>query len=225
MSGMFLSLLGLALLDSLNPSALAVTLYMLTQRGAHYRVAVYISAIFLTNLSLGLLLMLGLGKLLSSFGGALESPLAYAVQGIAGAAMLIYSLLAPNKAKADGVPPPSPRALGGTFLLGFTVTVLEFPTAFPYLGAVGILTGAALSPAQWFPILLVYNLIFILPPLLLLLAHMIFGERFDARFVSWQPRLQKEAKETMLWIVGIVGFSCLRERSSISSFSVCWGEI
>jgi cytochrome c biogenesis protein CcdA len=155
------------------------------------------------------LLMLGLGTLLSSFGGALESPLAYAVQGVVGAAMLIYSFLAPNKTKADGAPTPSPRALGGTFLLGITVTVLEFPTAFPYLGAVGILTGAALSPAQWFPILLVYNLIFILPPLLLLLAHMLLGERLETRFISWQPRLQREAKETMLWIVGIVGFVLL----------------
>lgn len=208
MTGSFLSLLGLALLDSLNPSAIAVTLMMLTQRGAHVRVAAYISAIFLTYLTLGLLLMLGLDTLLGRFGTALEHPIAYAVQGVVGVAMLLYSFLAPNKPKAESAQPTA-RTLGATFLLGISVTVLEFPTAFPYLGAVGILTGADLSPVQWLPILLIYNLIFILPPLLLLFAHMAFGKRLEARFSGWQARLQREARETMLWIIGIVGFFLL----------------
>lgn len=208
--GMLLSVLGLALLDSINPSALAVTLYMLTQRGANLRVATYISAIFLTYLMIGILLMLGLGTLLGSFGEALESPVAYAVQGVVGALMLLYAFLAPNntKSKAEAAQ-PNAKTLTAPFLLGVSVTVLEFPTAFPYLGAIGILTGAALSPVQWLPILLVYNLIFILPPTLLLLAHIVFGERLEARFAGWQARLQKEARETMLWLVGIVGFLLL----------------
>ncbi len=208
MTQTLLSLVGLALLDSINPSALAVTLMMLTQRGAHVRVATYICAIFLTYLTLGVLLMMGLDTLLGRFGTALEHPVAYALQGIVGAAMLIYSFLAPSRGKTDTAPPDA-RTLTATFLLGITVTVLEFPTAFPYLGAVGILTGADLSPVQWLPILVVYNLIFILPPVLLLVAHMMWGQRLEARFAGWQVRLQKEARETMLWIIGIVGFFLL----------------
>lgn len=205
---MLLSFFGLALLDSLNPSAIAVTLYMLTQRGAHRRVVTYISAIFLSYLALGVLLMLGLDTLLGRFGEALEHPIAYAVQGVVGAAMLLYSFLASTKPRSESSLPDA-RTLGATFLLGASVTVLEFPTAFPYLGAIGILTGANLGPVQWPPLLLVYNLIFILPPLLLLAAHMLFGARFESRFSGWQARLQKEARETMLWIVGIVGFFLL----------------
>lgn len=208
MTGTLLSVLGLALLDSINPSAIAVTLFMLTQRGANLRVATYITAIFLTYLTVGVLLMLGLETLMGSFGKVLENPLAYAVQGIAGAAMLVYSFLAPNKPKSGGAS-PTVRALGGTFLLGVSVTVLEFPTAFPYLGAIGILTSAELSPVGWLPILLVYNVIFVLPPTLLLLAYTAFGERLEARFAGWQAWLQKEARETMLWLVGVVGFFLL----------------
>jgi len=210
--GQLVAVFGLALLDSLNPSALLVTLYLLTQPRAGVRVVTYLSAIFVTYLGVGVALMLGLGALLRGVGGALESPLAYALQGGVGGAMLLYSLLAPAEPKrAPSVPPPQGRALWGTFLLGVTVTVLEFPTAFPYLGAIGILTSADLSPSQWLSVLLVYNLIFILLPTLLLVAHRVLGGRLEARFERWRERLQKEARETMLWIVGIVGFFLLTD--------------
>lgn len=207
MIGPLVPVLGLALLDSVNPSALLVTLYLLTQPRAGVRVATYLSAIFVTYLGVGVALMLGLGALLSALGGALESPAAHALQGGVGGAMLLYSLLAPPKPKRSvAAPPPQAGSLWAVFLLGMTVTALELPTAFPYLGAIGLLTSAGWGPAQWLPVLLVYNLIFVLPPALLLAAHRALGRRLEARFERWRERLQREARETMLWLVGIVGF-------------------
>ena len=60
MLGDRLALLGLALLDSLNPSALAVTLMLLARPHANRRVAVYLGAVFVTHFGLGVLLMAGL---------------------------------------------------------------------------------------------------------------------------------------------------------------------
>lgn len=135
------AVIGLALLDSINPSALAVTLYLLSGKSYITRVLVYIAAVFVTYFVTGLLLLLGLEGVRQY----LESPVAYGIQGIIGAMMLVASFVIPVKPKANNSSRVSQaRGLSGLFLLGVTVTVLEFPTAIPYIGAVGILTSANL---------------------------------------------------------------------------------
>lgn len=212
MTGSLLALLGLALLDSINPSALAMTLFLLTTGARSGEVLSYVAAVFVTYFGIGLLLMLGLTTLLSTFGDVLESTAAYTVQAVIGAAMLIYSF-SPNKREMQKpVETKAPRSGGyaTTFFLGVTVTVAEFPTAFPYLGAIGILNSLELS-LGWLPLLFAYNLIFVTPPLLLFGAYRLLGERHRGWFERYEARLQYEARETMLWIVGIVGFLLLSD--------------
>lgn len=69
----------LCLLDMLNPSAIAVTIYLLlTSPQYSTRVLSYAAGMFTTYFGCGLVLMLGLG----SVGQALESPVAYAIEGV-----------------------------------------------------------------------------------------------------------------------------------------------
>jgi cytochrome c biogenesis protein CcdA len=210
MRALLLSVFGLALIDSINPSALGVTLYLLLSgRSARARVLVYIAGVFLTYFVLGILLMLGL----ESIQAYLYSSAAYAVQGVVGALLLIYGIFAPGepKKKARTETRVGSRNLGGLFLLGVTVTVLEFTTALPYLGAIGLLTAADLAATQWLLILLFYTIIFVLPPLGLLLAYSMFGKRLEQRFASWQERLRQGARTTWLWIAALVGFFLLAD--------------
>lgn len=212
MLGSLLALLGLALLDSINPSALAMTLFLVTTGARAGRVLTYIAAVFVTYFTIGLLLMLGLTTLLGTFQSVFENTAAYMVQAIIGAAMLIYSFL-PNKLEQDGVELKAPRSQGfaAMFLLGVTITAAEFPTAFPYLGAIGILNSLELPLLGWLPLLIGYNLIFVAPPLLLFGAYRFFGSRYRAWFERYEKRLKHEARETMLWTVGIVGFLLLAD--------------
>lgn len=207
-----LPVLGLALLDSLNPSALAVTLYLLTQPRPGRTVPAYVAGIFCTYFAAGLLLLLGFGLFLERLGEQLQNPTAYAIQGVLGAGMLIYSLTADPKRAAQR-PQRLPRSLnlGVVFLLGITITGVELTTALPYLGAIGMLTNAGLAPAQWLLLLLIYNIIFVLPPLLLLGANAVLGERLRPRMERWQARMQKEARELFLWIIAIIGFFLLAD--------------
>ena len=208
----YLAVFGLALLDSVNPSALVITLYLLSQSTAPARVMSYISAIFVTYLAVGVLLLLGLDAFLASFEDVLSSPGAYAVQGVVGAAMLVYSFVPSSEGKeAKRFKKPSATSFAGLFLLGASVTLLELPTAFPYLGATAILSNAGLEPSQWLPVLVIYNLIFVLTPTLLVLGHALLGERLGTRYAALRERLQREARETMLWIVGIIGFFLLAD--------------
>lgn len=92
-----------------------------------------------------------------------------------------------------------------------TITAAEFPTAFPYLGAISILNSLELPFLGWLPLLLGYNLIFVAPPLLLFGAYRVFGSRHRVWFERYEKRLKHEARETMLWIIGIVGFLLLAD--------------
>lgn len=210
-------LLGLALLDSINPSALAVTMYlMFAGRPFAAKVLTYVGAVFASYLGLGVLLMLGL----NSVRGYLESPLAYVIQGIVGVVLLAYAVFAPDKSRVADKDVREPRSLnfGAVFLLGVTVTVVEFSTAFPYLGAVALMTNAGLSSMQWMPILSVYNAIFVAPPLLLLVAYSLFGSRLEGRFEKLRERFASGSRETMLWIAGIVGFLLLADSLAFFDF-------
>lgn len=222
MTATLASLFGLALLDSINPSALAVTIYLLV-RGKPYagRVLTYVSAVFLSYLGLGVLLMIGLG----SVWGYVEGPGAYAVQGVAGALLLGYALLAPDGSRGEKKT-RTPRAMGlpAIFLLGVTITVVEFSTAFPYLGAIAILTNAEMAVAGWLPVLVAYNVIFVLPPLLLLAVYGVFGERMRGRFERLRERFEGASRETMLWIVGIVGFFLLADSLAFFDFFGLLGD-
>ena len=95
---MLLGLLALALVDSINPSAIAVTLYLLSRGRVPAQVVAYVAAIFLTYLALGAMMMLGIDALLPSLRTAGGGRLEFIVQGLIGLAMLLYAFRAPTTA-------------------------------------------------------------------------------------------------------------------------------
>jgi cytochrome c biogenesis protein CcdA len=200
-----LSLLALALVDSINPSAIVVTLYLLSRGRVAAQVLMYVAAIFLTYLALGVMLMLGLDALLLSLRSTGGGRLGYIVQSLIGLAMLVYAIRAPTTVKSAPRVEPRASTYAALALLGVTVTTMELPTAVPYFGAIAVLTAADLPMAGWLPLLVVYNLIFVLPPVLLLVGHIVLGSRLDGRYANLRERLQAGARETMLWIFGFVG--------------------
>ncbi|HEY8418455.1 MAG TPA: GAP family protein [Limnochordales bacterium] len=205
-----LALLGLALLDSINPSALLATLYLLRRPDPARTVTAYIAGVFVTYLTIGILLVLGFGVLLDRFEDALRSPGSYAVQLVVGALMLVYSF---RPVKSDnretGQRAASTATLVGLFALGAAVTVAELTTAVPYLAATGLLSYLQWPVHQWLPALLAYNLVFVAPPVVLLILSLVLGHRMDQRMQAWRAKLERTGQEAALWIIGIVGFYLL----------------
>jgi cytochrome c biogenesis protein CcdA len=209
------AIVGLAVVDSINPSALLATIVLLLRgRRARPLVAVYLVAVLATYLAFGMVLTLGLGLTPQA---VIHSDATYLVQGVLGAAMLAYAVLAPSRRRQhDPVEHPNPRLPtamrpAAVFALGMAVTLLELPTALPYLGAVGALTRADLAPADWLPLLVLYNVIFVLPPLLLLAGHVVLGKRAEAVLGRLRDRLGRAAREGFLWLLGLVGFFLLAD--------------
>jgi cytochrome c biogenesis protein CcdA len=207
------AIVGLAVVDSINPSALLATIALLLRgRPARPLVAVYVAAVLVSYFAIGLVLTLGLGLTPEAL---LESDAAYLLQGVLGAAMLTSAVVAPGKGRARD-PAASPRLSGvrgpaAVFALGVAVTVLELPTALPYLGALGAMARADLAVGDWLPLLVTYNLIFVLPPLALLAAHVALGDRAGALLERLRTRLGGAAREGLLWLLGLVGFFLLAD--------------
>jgi len=198
--------LGLAVIDSLNPSALAMTLWLLSRPGAVPRVIAYVGGILAAYLLLGIALMLGLGAAMRAFGEVFDHPVALAIQFALGLGLLLYSIFAP-KVGAAPVEPPPPKVGGlvGMVLLGMIITAVELVTALPYLAATTLMTLTRLLAVQWLSLLLVYNAIFVAPPLLLLGLHVLLGRHLGDRYPRWRMTIQRGAREATLWIVAIVG--------------------
>lgn len=210
------AVLALAVVDSINPSALVVAIYLLSQANVVPRLLAYVAGILASYFALGCALMLGAGALFARFGAALDHPVAWGLQAALGVFLLGFALFAPKRGPDAMRPPPTPRKAGlaGMVLLGATVTALEMVTALPYFAAVAIMTGATLPLAVWLPLLLLYNVVFVLPPLVLLGLHLAFGSRLQGRYGGWQARLQAGARETLLWIFGIVGVGLLADAAA-----------
>jgi len=126
-----LGLLALALVDSINPSAIVVTLYLLSRERVPAQVVVYVAAIFLTYLALGVMMMLGVEAMLPSLQTMGGGRLGLVVQGLIGLAMLLYALRAPRTAKLGPRVEPTASSYLALIGLGVIVTTMELPTAVP----------------------------------------------------------------------------------------------
>lgn len=215
MEALLPSLLLLALLDSMNPSALVVALWLLSRPQPAPRLLAYVAGILATYLAIGVAMMLGFTALGARLGDALDHPVVWAVQGLLGAALLGYAIFAPSTAHAAQPPVlPASGKLLGFVALGIAVTAAELVTALPYFAAIAVMIKAGIGPAQWLPLLLGYNLIFVTPPLLLLGLHALLGHRTDERFARWRERLRRGAREATLWIFALVGMALLGDAAA-----------
>lgn len=205
--GLLGALLGLALVDSINPSAIAATLFLTTQPHFAVRAFVYIAAVFVAYLGVGAIALAGLGAAATM----LDSTAGYVIQAIIGAGLFLYAVLAPSPKPEDAdrdawAHRRGRLSLPAVALLGVAVTLAELPTAAPYLAALALLGDSDASIPAKAGVLLVYNVIFVMPPLILAGIYLALGEQVRARFERWSAWLQRGAHTTMLWLMGIVGF-------------------
>lgn len=198
----------LAVVDSINPSAIVVTLWLISvaREKAPGQVAAYVAAIFVTYLLLGATMVAGIGVVLPSFGDVLRRPPGLIVQSVLGLALLVYGLTASGKPPSSpAVSRPSTRTFAALVLLGVGVTAMELPTAIPYFAAIALIVEADLPIRAWMPLLGLYNLIFILPPIALLAGHLVFEKRLAEPYAALRQRLESGARGVVLWVAGLVG--------------------
>ena len=181
-------MLSMGLLDSLNPSAIAVTIIQLSSdKKPILKALAYILGIFVTYFSLGIVLF----GLYSYFGNNLDfgfltnlinnPPIwAYYLQLIFGIFLCIYSVFYfLPKTASKKINMQSKPSLLLSFGLGATITLIESATALPYFGAISTIYLANVGFLTSLILLFAYNIIFVLPPLILVSIYSFFPAKFD----------------------------------------------
>ncbi|MFZ0409690.1 MAG: GAP family protein [Cyanobium sp.] len=190
-----IAVLGLALLDSLNPTLFAGELYVL--RGAHpeRRAFAFIAGVFVVMLVGGWLLAGGLTRWVATHFSRLPDEVWLHAQVALGLGLVVFGLF--YRAPADGrrVRKP-PSGLFGPFLFGVLLMLNEVMTAVPYFAAIALMSEASLSSSEWLIGLLVYNLVFVVPLLAFVAAHRVYrahfdvlSDRIDGWMRQWGPRV------------------------------------
>ncbi|MEI6331171.1 MAG: GAP family protein [Pseudanabaena sp. ELA645] len=178
MSALLPSLIAIAALDSLNPSAIALQVYLLGTPTPIPRSIAFVIGIFSAYWTSGLLAVLGLDRLIQTVivnsGFSLSTPLFYIIQFLTGIILLIVGVTLRIPTQSEPVKAPKKLNFARAFLLGMSVTILELPTALPYFAAIEQIVRANLDLFSIASILALYNLIFVLPPIALVVIYLFF---------------------------------------------------
>jgi cytochrome c biogenesis protein CcdA len=87
---------------------------------------------------------------------------------------------------------PTPSAGGkSSLLLGLTIGVVEFPTAFPYFAAIAAIVGSGYGLGHQLVYIAIYNVAFVLPMLLILGTLEFAGNRAQTVLSRGRDLLQK----------------------------------
>ena len=196
-----MSLLGyivaIAAVDSLNPTATALQIYLLTTPKPVGRSIALISGIFVAYWTVGLLATVGLARLIQ-WAFLTYSECISLIQCILGIALLYVGWTLNSSSNAHQPLKKKPNSLQPihTFFLGMSVTLLEAPTALPYIAAIERIAQARLSFYDLAGVLSIYNLVFVMPLIGLLSIYIAFQDRrtellkrINQSITKWTPTI------------------------------------
>jgi cytochrome c biogenesis protein CcdA len=194
------SLVAIAALDSLNPTAITLQIYLLSTPKPIARSIAFIVGVFLAYWTAGFLVLLGLRslimKVIARANVSFPEPHIYSIQFLIGLTLLVVGLSMETSIHGEEVKRPKKLTSERTFLLGMAVTMMDFPTALPYLAAIEQIARAKLDLFSIMGVLGVYNLVFVVPQIILLGIYVRFHQqsvtllhRINRAIAIWSPKI------------------------------------
>ena len=195
----------IGLADSMNPSTIALGLYLAIGRGARSGLIQFTLTVFAVNLVGGAAIALGPGEALLAIVPKPGATARYILETVAGVVMLIAAVVLWRRRKVLARRElPSPKSEGrSAVLLGLTISAVELPTAFPYFAVIAAVVGSGLHPAPQLVLLALYNVAFVLP-LILMILTLTFAPGHSERII-------KRARDVLQrhWPVVLAGLALL----------------
>ncbi|WP_422656917.1 GAP family protein [Paenibacillus sp. EC2-1] len=207
---LLLSVGALALLDMVSPATIGVTLYLLlSDRNRIFsRLMMYLMTVAGFYFIVGISLMLGMDYIFDAASNMFQNRVISWITAVVGGVLFIASFYVPTKKTAKPVKPKSLK-MSAMISLGVTTSLLEVATALPYFAAIGLMTTAQLTIFQWLPILATYNFIMILPPLLLIGLHALFGRLLQKPLEKLSVKIANSTGSVLSWMMCIAGIILL----------------
>ncbi len=178
--------ISIGLADSLNPSTIGPVLYLAGGECPRRRVLGFTLGTFAVFLVGGLILTLGPGHAILALVPHPGPTARYVLETVAGTAMLVVgAVLWRRRAELQRrAQEPSTRpgrlasgAARNPTLVGATIAVVELPTAVPYFAAIAAIVGSGSSITHQVVLVVLYNVCFIAPLLVIVLMLTAFGDR------------------------------------------------
>lgn len=197
MNTLLVSLAAIAIIDSINPNAMAVQIYLLSTPKPVVRSITFILGDFTAAWVAGLLLAFGMFGAIAQIFNRLGNFI-YVLQFILGFALIVIGYNLNKFAATSKAKRPKSLQPKHTFLLGATMAFAETPTALPYLAAIEQITRANLELPQLIGAIAFYNIIFVFPLIVLLAIYCFFHNsasnvlRNIHQFVTkWFPKIMR----------------------------------
>jgi cytochrome c biogenesis protein CcdA len=184
--------ISIGLADSLNPSTIAPALYLATGEHARKQVLEFTVGVFFVYLIGGLVIDFGPGHLLLSLVPHPSRRVGYILEVVAGVAMLTAAAFVWGyRDRLATRRLPRPKATGrSSALLGATITAVELPTAFPYFAAIAAIVGSDVGPIKQVILLVLFNVCFVLPLLVILATVEFAGPRATRLLARAREKLE-----------------------------------
>ncbi len=199
--------ISVGLADSLNPSTVGPALFLAAGRDRVRRVGEFTLGVWVVNLAGGLLLMIGPGRLLLDLVPHPRGTVRHIIELVAGVILVVLAVTTwAARRKLARRPLPGAKGSGGSsFVTGASLAAVELPTAAPYLAVIAGLVASTLTIPEEILLLLLYNLAFIGPMLVILGVLIVAGDRADPwlrRVGDWIQRRWPVVLAFLLMFVG-----------------------
>jgi cytochrome c biogenesis protein CcdA len=185
--------LSISFADSMNPSTIAPGLYLASGEQPRGALTQFTLGVLAVNLAGGALLVFGPGEVLLSLVPHPSHTVRYIVELVAGVVMLgAAGLIWARRTKLSRHELPTPSDQGrSSIVLGATIAAVELPTAFPYFAAIAAIIGSGFDPFRQLFLLVLYNLCFTLPLLLMIGTVIVAGDQAERVLASVRDFLER----------------------------------
>jgi hypothetical protein len=181
MKALVLLVLGIALVDGLNPSTIAPALVLAVRQRGVLLVALFTLGVFVPSLAAGVLVVVGPGGALLDLVPHIGRNATHLIEiGAAIALALLAWILWIHRGRvAGGMSREPPGGARGAAGLGAGIIVAELPTAVPYFAALAAIVGSSATLASQLALVALFNVAFVLPLLAILAVRMLAGPRSE----------------------------------------------
>ncbi len=206
MKALALLVLGIALVDGLNPSTIAPALVLALKRRGVVLVSLFTLGVFVPSLAAGLLVVAGPGQALIDLiphVGPLAKHLLEIGAGVVLAAVA-WTLWIHRRRVAGGMSREPPGGALGAAGLGAGIILAELPTAFPYFAALAAIVGSTANLAGQLELVALFNVAFILPLLVIIGVRAVAGPRAEAVLELTRRAMERYAGVILPCAVGLI---------------------
>jgi cytochrome c biogenesis protein CcdA len=199
--------LSVAALDSLNPSTLAPAAILAIGEHPARRVGMFTAGVFAVSTAGGLVVLFTVGRSLLARFAHPSAHAQHAIELSVGIALLLAAALLwvfrDRVRERLGREP----AHGGrsSLLLGAGIMAVELPTAFPYFAAILATLGAVNGAIRQAVFIVLYNVVFVAPLVVLTMLVAVTGDRFRDRIARISEAVRSRGPDFLPLGVAIIG--------------------